>query len=94
MIKYSNIVIEKDEAKDIIFSDISYTVLKDFKNHDIIGVCKVRRENDALVADFSLNSIANGLYPAIGYTKKGKEIHLWAVGLCEQRNLDETIEPL
>lgn len=89
-----NIIIEKDDVKNLKISNIEHKVLRDFNPHDILGVCKVRKVKQMLVADFKLNDDAKGLYPAIGYMKEGKELRLLTVGLCSQKNLDETINPL
>lgn len=91
---YQTVCIEKNE-KDIKFNtQTKYPIhINHDKNH-LIGYAKIKwwRRN-SLYADLHINIVVESemtLYPSIGYS----DGELREIGLCSQRNVDETINPI
>lgn len=88
------IIVEKDEANDIKFyPNKPYLVLKDFNNSLILGVATISVENNIMYADITLNSNIEG-YPAIGYRINESVKTLYAIGICNSSNLDDSIKSI
>ncbi len=86
------IIVEKQDANAIKFQKSKqYPVLKEFNSSNILGFAKVTLEDGVMYADIELRQNAKG-YPAIGYVTGGKFKKLFAIGISDTKNLDESIE--
>ena len=97
MIEHKKIIIDIEDSKDMIIGlRNSYPVTFGFDNSKCIGIAKVYHNEDKsmILADFSLNKEAKGLYPAIGFISKGTGKYFEVVSLCVSMNLDKNIKPL
>lgn len=88
------VIIEKEGAKNLKFIEGKYyPVLRNFQNDQALFTTKVFLDGDNLCAEIDADKY-KGLYPAIGYSIDGMECHLFAIGLCDKQNEDESIEPI
>jgi hypothetical protein len=66
-------------------------IFYDFDNSKLIGLGNVFKEDNVLTCEADINEKDFDKYPAIGYKTDVENQELYCIGLCSQRNVDETI---